>query len=137
MRAARNTDTGDKRYIKMDGILDDDREVVRSMEADLGGKIVPAKINKNGTFDAYSKVISTDDFNTIFKYIDMTLARLGSLISNGDISAVPLKNGGRTECEYCGYASVCRKDDQNICREHKDLKICETVETMKEELKEI
>ena len=137
MRAARNTDTGDKRYIKMDGILDDDREVVRSMEADLGGKIVPAKINKNGTFDAYSKVISTDDFNTIFKYIDMTLARLGSLISNGDISAVPLKNGGRTECEYCDYASVCRKDDQNICREHKDLKICETVETMKEELKEI
>lgn len=137
MRAARNADAGDKKYIKMAGLLDDDPDIVRSMEADLSGRIVPAKMNKNGSFDAYSRVIPESDFNIIFKFIDMTLARLGGLITGGDISAVPLKNGGKTACEHCDYASVCRMDDQDVYREHKELKISETVEAMKERLKEI
>ena len=133
--ARRDLEKGKGSYIKMNGLIKGDAETVRQMEKDCGGEIIPAKLLKDGeSFSATSSVVTADDFSVIFKYLDNTLAEIGSKITGGDILISPLKiDKDNTWCKYCDYRSVCRIDDKDNCRERSEGSIAEVLEIMRKE----
>lgn len=134
MKAAKVYGENKSKFIKMDGLLEDDLDNIRDMDANTSGKIIPARIKNDGSFYDKSKVISDDDFKTVFGFVDMMLAKIGSRITSGDISAVPLKKGNKKACDHCDYASVCRMDDENIFNEHEKISMGDSVTRMRESL---
>lgn len=101
---------------KMKGLLIDDEEVLRAMESDLGGEFIPVKIKTNGEFYAGSSIVSAEDMEEIFRYVDICIKRMGIELYSGSIEALPEKNA----CTYCEYGAVCRfeKGGRTLKREN-------------------
>ena len=93
---------------KMNGLLLDDINVLNEMEKDLKGNLIPVSLKKDGTFTANSSVISKEQFDIIFKYIDKILKNVGNDIYDGNIDISPLKVKNIDGCKYCEYRSVCK-----------------------------
>ena len=105
-------------FVKMNGIVLDDMDTIRQMEPNIEGKIIPPKLNAKKTgFTTRNQLASTDTFDTIFKYIEYTLQRIGSSLMDGDIIRDPIELGSnKPKCVYCDYHSVCRYDMKSEAR---------------------
>ena len=91
---------------RMRGLLIRDKEVLSAMEQGPEGKFIPAEVNKKppNDFSSRSSVVTNEEFDEIFRYIDICIKRMGVELYSGNISAAPSKNA----CKYCPYGSVCR-----------------------------
>ena len=91
---------------RMKGLLIKDKNVLSYMEQGPEGKFIPAAISKKPPYDLNSRssVVTDEEFDEIFRYIDICIKRMGVELYSGNISAAPSKNA----CKYCPYASVCR-----------------------------
>ena len=98
----------EKNY-KMRGVVLDNKNVVKAMEEDIGGKYIPVNVNNDGSYSKASKLMTADEFSAMKKYIDKIVGEMADNLTSGKIEASPLCNGSSSPCNYCDYYSVCLK----------------------------
>lgn len=119
---ARREPSNNGKYIRMNGIISSDPDIIYEMEASGKGEIVPVKFRDNGT-SFYNNKATVDDevFSLVFKYVELSLRRIGSLIEKGDISAEPLVDSRSSACDWCDYKLICRAADNDRKRDKNEL----------------
>jgi ATP-dependent helicase/nuclease subunit B len=120
--------------LSRDGILTSDISALTLMEKELKKKYIPAKLKNDGELDAYSKVVSEENFDVIFKYIKRMTANMGENLLKGHIEPMPAKTETTDGCKYCDFRAVCGKEEND--REISDEKRTnqEIIELMKKEV---
>ncbi len=95
--------------ISRNGLLLDDIEALRGMDAQLSGKYIPVKLKKDGGFYASAPVASLEDFKGLLAEIESNIQQIGNAIKSGNASAVPLKTKTKDPCKCCQMQPICRK----------------------------
>ena len=118
---------------RMRGLLIRDKEVLSAMEQGPEGKFIPAEVNKKppNDFSSRSSVVTNEEFDEIFRYIDICIKRMGVELYSGNISAAPSKNA----CKYCPYGSVCRFEKGSRTVKYPKYDKKSALEHIKEELR--
>ncbi len=99
-----------QKQFRLSGLALDDPDIIRLMDADLSGDIVPAKIKKDGTLSATSSVASEKQFELIRNYMIERIKEIGREMLSGCISARPYKLKNKEGCSYCKYHTICQFD---------------------------
>ena len=135
--AKRHTGESKTEYIRMNGVVLDDMDTLKQMEPELLGEIIPAHARPNGaSFYSKEAMLSRDDFNTVFNYVELLLQNIGNKIMNGAIAPNPLSVKDKIPCDYCDYKTVCRFDPFNSCNNGIDSNNANALELMKKELED-
>ena len=97
-----------KKNFKMNGILIDDIKILKLMEKNLEGNLIPVKLNKDGSLSKTSSVLNEVSFSLLEKYIKNIIVKMAETIFGGKIKAQPVE-GSRYEnvCSYCEYKPIC------------------------------
>ena len=101
-----------KRF-KLDGIMLDDAEVIKSIAGEFTGysKIFSIKETKEGIKGtSEGKLLSNEEFLELRKVVDEKLMELCQELVKGNIQAKPKKTKSATACDYCQYKSICGFD---------------------------
>ncbi|NGP44510.1 helicase-exonuclease AddAB subunit AddB [Bacillaceae bacterium SIJ1] len=83
----------------------------QSVQQSEKSKIAPFKRKKDGGFDAYSSVISTENMTTLRKYARFLMKRIGLQITEGQTTISPYVYKNQTPCTYCAFKKVCQVDE--------------------------
>ena len=89
--------------IARSGFFLDNVDIIQAQDKDLSGKFVPSKEKHSDWF------LSNQEFNDIYEELKETINNIGNEILSGDASATPVKVK-RHPCDYCSYASICRRE---------------------------
>ena len=105
---------------KMYGVVIDNQEVLKHMEENLSGKIIPAAVNKDGEFKSSSCVFTIKQFNLVFNYIEKLIKKHFDFIEDGDFRPIPLKFNDYDVCKTCEYRSICgfEEDDEKRAKKY-------------------
>lgn len=100
--------------LKTTGIVNSDDRAVSLLDKEFTGKsdILPVERKKDGSYSAYSSVISEEDMMTISSYVNHKIKELGIGILQGNISVNPCEQNGNSSCTYCAYRSICGYDTE-------------------------
>lgn len=100
-----------EKKMSMNGIVLNDSEIIRGMEADATGRYIPVAL-KDGTPTRTDNVVSENELKSTIQYIKSLIAGMEQTLHSGDVAADPL-SGDYDACGYCPYSSVCghEKDD--------------------------
>lgn len=106
---------------KMNGLLIQNPEIIRSMEPDGNGVYIPAKLKagENGAWELDTKAgtyLSESAFRALYRYVMETLKQTAQQIYQGDIAANPLILQKKNTCQYCMYQDICGNLQQQPCR---------------------
>ncbi len=93
--------------LKRNGLLIDDEEILRLMEAKLAGKYIPVSLKKDGEISS-SSLASLEEMGKLLASITDTVARLASQMKAGEASCRPLKDNKHDACKFCEYKTICR-----------------------------
>ena len=86
------------------GILTDDEQVLRAMEANLEGKYIPYRIdNKRSNAD-----LSPEEMDALEQTMLSSISRVGTEMCSGAAGAVPRVIHSEDPCKYCAMKEVCR-----------------------------
>ena len=98
--------------LKMTGLVNKSDEAVRLLDGEFTVKsdILPLERKKDGSFSAYSSVISEEDMGVVSDFVNRKIRQLGNGILNGTITVNPYEQNGNQACTYCAYKSVCGYD---------------------------
>ncbi len=115
---------------KMTGLLLDDVEVTKLMDETLeplkSSKIVPARVNKDGTLGASKARISDEHFALLSNHVRHTFKKIGTQVVEGVVSVTPYKIAGKNGCQYCSFQAICQFDESlpenNYCEIEKETK---------------
>lgn len=94
--------------LKMNGLVQADREVVEKMDRRLLS--LPVAYNKDGSFRKNSSVATREQFEVLGKYVKKKIAGIQSAIMDGEAQVSPYELGKKNACTYCPYGSVCGFD---------------------------
>ncbi|MBQ7638208.1 MAG: PD-(D/E)XK nuclease family protein [Clostridia bacterium] len=95
---------------RMNGVILENAEVIKGMEAGARGLFINAQIQNDGSLKG--NLLSFDDFICLHKKIDSVLTEMGMSIQAGAVPAVPVDEGNeRSVCSWCDYSAVCLKED--------------------------
>ena len=123
-------------FVKMNGIVVSDKKVIADMEMEANGKIIPVSLKKDGEVKQSSSSVDREVFDIVFKYLDHTLAALGSKLEKGDISASAFYENNHYSCDWCDYRLFCRAQKSDIIKEKQkgdnDFAIAEILKEMEE-----
>ena len=135
--ARRDALSADKSHIRMNGRITSDIDSIHEMEASGEGEILPVKFYPNGTkFYENKSTVDDEVFSIAFKYVELSLRRIGSMLEKGDISAVPLADNKMSACEWCDYRLICRPTDDFEKREKLSLRKNDAITAMTAETEE-
>ncbi|MDE7341954.1 MAG: PD-(D/E)XK nuclease family protein [Lachnospiraceae bacterium] len=100
--------------LKSTGIVNSDDRAVRLLDGEFTGKsdILPIERKKDGSFSAYSSVISEENMAVVSDYVNHKIKELGTGILQGNISVNPCEQNGNSSCTYCAYRSICGYDTE-------------------------
>lgn len=97
------------RQLRMSGLLLNDREIIKAMEAAAKGEFIPAALKKDGTPDSRSSVLGAEDLRRVLDYSLQLIATMGRELEEGTAAARPhMRN--HLACQYCPYAAVCGRE---------------------------
>ena len=123
--------------MRLKGYSSDDPEVIELIDAGLSpgntSVIIPVKMKKDGSYDAYSKVMPNSDFKLIGDYTDELINRMRSSIEAGKADINPVYRKNRDSCTYCPYIGICRFDGyvdgytKRVLPEMKDVEVLEKI----------
>ena len=110
--------------MKVDGLVNDDPEVLGRLDRNLQGKsrVIPVTLNKDGQPNSYSRTVNSEQMELLRARSRRKMAELGKSVFEGEISPSPLRDGTRTACDYCLYRDVCRFDPSRENMGYRDLK---------------
>ena len=96
------------------GVVLGDRAVLEKMDRTLftGGrsKVIPAAVNKDGSFSKSSRVLTEEDFHTVGEYVRRKILQAGEAIMSGNAEISPFRLGTETACDFCPYREICGFD---------------------------
>ncbi len=104
-----------EKKIERAGVLLGEEEVLRAMDAELGGKYVDIRRGKDGEFAGRGKttLVSLEEFGTLYDEIARTVGKIAGEMSSGAAEARPRRTyaGGTASdpCDTCGNRYVCRR----------------------------
>ena len=94
------------------GLFLDDTDVLQAMEHGLGGKYIPVKMKKDGTYYKGAPVESLEAFGVLMRDVEKTVSDIAAEMKRGNADAVPISktnpDTGRDPCAYCAMKFVCR-----------------------------
>lgn len=98
--------------LRMNGVVNSDPEVVERLDRYMQDKsvVIPVEKKKDGSFSARSGVLSREEMQLIFSYVDAKIRSIGREILDGKIAANPYEKGNEEACTYCAYKKVCGFD---------------------------
>jgi ATP-dependent helicase/nuclease subunit B len=100
---------------KMNGLVLGEEKAVTlmdlNMDTGVSSNVIPAKMNKDGTFAKSSKIASEKEFEEVSQYLHHLYIKTGNAITDGDVAISPYKLKDRTPCTFCSYKSVCQFDE--------------------------
>jgi ATP-dependent helicase/nuclease subunit B len=102
---------------KMSGLLLEDEEVLRGMEADVAGVFIPAKLKKDGTLDGRSSLASLARMGKLAEAVKEQIIAMGEALHGGQIAAKPVEDVVYPACTYCDYRAVCGFEEGDPIRE--------------------
>jgi len=94
--------------LKRKGLLLDDEEVLRLMEAKLTGKYIPVTLKKDGSLATSLTLETLEGLGKLMEEVTKTVAKLATEIKQGYASCHPLKDAKHDACRYCPHKSICR-----------------------------
>ncbi len=101
--------------LSMNGLLPADMDLIKAMDKKMEGEFVPKfSLNRDGTPKKSNSYISTEDFETVFDYLERSMEKTGVKISSGDISVSPINGRESDACTYCEYSKICGIEDNFI-----------------------
>lgn len=100
------------KQLKMDGLLLNDVEVVRSMDNQIDGYslIIPARVKKDGDLSKSDSVITMEQFEILRKYVNEKMLEICDDMISGNIDILPCKENKTHACDYCTYSHICQFD---------------------------
>ena len=98
--------------LRMRGLVNSDSEVYRLIDKDFDkdSDIIPVSLVKSGDLSKKSSAVSTEDFETISKFVNKKIEDIGREILSGNIKAEPKSAAGIDcgACGYCPYVDICK-----------------------------
>ncbi|MCM3756468.1 helicase-exonuclease AddAB subunit AddB [Sporosarcina aquimarina] len=124
----------------MKGYVLEDLSVVKEMDSDIeqSSKIIPARVKKDGSFYATSKVLAPDDMHVLRGAVRSRHRQAGDAMLAGDARVYPYRLKERMPCNYCPYQGVCQFDTTDPdakYRNYAELSAKESLEKMRKEVK--
>ncbi len=105
---------GAKRNDKMQGLFVDTPENVDALDHDIielgASELIKAKIKKDGGFDKNSDNITAEGFHKVMNYAKGRAKETLDDMDAGEIPVRPVTHGNSSQCTYCDFASICKKD---------------------------
>lgn len=104
--------------LKMEGLVNDDPEVVSWMDSHLDElpQMIPVSLKKDGSFTKNSSVASSDQFEQLGYVVKRRVEMLAAGWMSGNIPVNPylMMKGSKKEtaCDYCNYRSICQFDER-------------------------
>jgi len=95
-----------EKNVSRSGILLAEENVLRAMEADLGGKYIPVKAKKEGFTTKCA--MTEEEIGELERTLQGAVGRIGREMAAGNAQARPLRLHGKNPCEWCQMKSVCR-----------------------------
>ncbi|MDL2232306.1 PD-(D/E)XK nuclease family protein [Ruminococcaceae bacterium OttesenSCG-928-L11] len=92
---------------RMSGLLLEDEEALRGMEADLAGVFIPAKVKKDGTLDSKSALATAAQMGKLGEKVREQVTLMGQSLLEGKVPAVPVETAEGSACRFCDYRAVC------------------------------
>lgn len=104
--------------MKMSGVVLDDADVVKAMEADAKELFIPAKMkpvkeSETGEEVVEGNVVTPAQFTLLQNVVEGLLTQMGDDLLAGDIRALPIKDGDSTACTYCDYKAICGHEQED------------------------
>ena len=118
--------------MKMNGLLIDDPEILRAMEADLEGVFIPASTLKSGEFSKTSSLASLQQFGYLHRHIARLLTDMATSLHAGAVEALPT-GGIHDGCQYCDYHDICCHEAEDPVREIAKRSLDEALEQLEKE----
>lgn len=99
--------------LKMNGLVNSDREIVKLLEAPEGEDFLtlPVRLTKKGEFTKASHIASLEEFQGMCHHVERMAETLGKEMMEGNIAIEPYALGVKTACDYCQYRSICKFED--------------------------
>ncbi len=104
------------RSMRMNGLLIDDEQILQAMEPGIQGLFIPAKRKKGGGYDSSSSVVTLAQFGALGRRAQKLLCDMAQTLRNGDVDALPFKDGTHDPCRYCDYRAACGHEEEDRCR---------------------
>ena len=101
---------------KLRGFILANQEIVQLMDTNLAGgssvrsDIVPAGLKKDGSFYAFSTVVSDSQFDILREHVRKVISDIGTQIIDGIIDIQPYRLKLKTACTFCKYKALCQFD---------------------------
>lgn len=118
------------RTMRSSGLVLDDPEVIRAMEADAAGIFIPVEYNDKGELKLDS-LVTLEEFGKIRRHIEALLVDMVNLLHQGDIAALPQETT-YMPCTYCAYHDICGREKNDPAKEFTAMSIAEAMAAMKE-----
>lgn len=112
----------------MNGMLLENDDVIAAMDKKNLGCFVP---KKSGRSRMENPIISKEDFDTVFSYVDYAVRRTAEKISKGLFDICPKCSNDTAACKYCDFADVCKIEPGDIKQNSKRLSNEETLSEMR------
>lgn len=120
---------------KMKGVVlnDEEHEIAKHMERDLGGKYIPVTLEKD-KITLKGNIVTMEEIGILANKINALITDMGVSLHSGSIPRNPIngKNHDKT-CEFCDYRAVCMNVKEITNREMQELDNAQVIDKMKEE----
>ena len=98
-----------KGELRLKGMVNSDKDIAEKMDNTEGTSLnIPVSRKADGGFDSRrSKVMNTEQFNILGRFVDVRAIDTADRIAGGDIRRSPYKDGQFSSCDRCPYGAVC------------------------------
>ncbi len=120
------------KVMKMNGLLIDDPNILKAMEADLAGVFIPASVLKSGEFSQASSLASLEQFGQIRRHIQRLLTDMADHLHRGAIDVLPT-GGEMNGCLYCPYHDICCHETGDPVRDIAKRSLAEALNDLEKE----
>ena len=105
---------GAKRNDKMQGLFVDAPENVSALDRDIeelgASGLINANVKKDGAFYNSSDNISAEGFYKVMNFAKEKARQTLEAMDAGEIPVRPVTYKNSSQCKYCGFSSICKKD---------------------------
>ena len=98
-----------KKY-QLKGIVLRDEKICQAMDGGESTAIVAASKNKDGSFRKNDKLIPLEQMQVMLDFAEeKSIESIGRILA-GETTPAPIELKGRTSCDRCDYAAICRME---------------------------
>jgi ATP-dependent helicase/nuclease subunit B len=99
--------------LRLAGMTLDSAEAIRLAERSGQGRLIPARLTKDGQPYRDALVVSDERMQQLFRVVRQRMQEFSTRILAGEVSPRPFRYAaGRSGCRFCRYHEVCHFDPQ-------------------------